>query len=262
MRAFEDLLEADRAFGRAENDAESALSEMFSESVLVPVPRAGFARGKAEALAAVVPHTGARFRWAPLSGGLSADGAHGFTFGYMTMSSPAGPERRAKYLAYWERGEKGWRVTAFKHLISPAGSAPPLHPRPVLPERLVQPLLDDPALSLHRSSLDGAERAFSDAAQRTGLGPAFRLYGTPDSVNLGRTPAFTLGAGAIAQELEAAGFDVSWAPDGVTVASSGDLGMTWGVIRSNRAPAGAPTTPYFTVWRRPDAGAPWRYIAE
>ena len=61
----------------------------------------------------------------------------------------------------------------------------------------------------------------------------------------------------------ATGSAVSWAPDRVLVASSGDLGVTIGMIHSNAPAAGQPSTfPFFTIWRRPSPPAPWRYVAE
>jgi hypothetical protein len=57
---------------------------------------------------------------------------------------------------------------------------------------------------------------------------------------------------------------VTWAPDAVEVASSGDMGVTWGMIRQNGPVAeGRPAAvPYTTVWVRGGPGEPWKYIAE
>ena len=57
---------------------------------------------------------------------------------------------------------------------------------------------------------------------------------------------------------------VAWAADaGAVVASSGDLGVTFGFIRQNTPQPGQPEAiPFITVWRRPDPKGPWRYIAE
>ena len=49
------------------------------------------------------------------------------------------------------------------------------------------------------------------------------------------------------------------------VASSGDLGISFGYIRPNgKPPDGAPPqgSPFFTIWHRASPTAPWRYIAE
>jgi hypothetical protein len=56
---------------------------------------------------------------------------------------------------------------------------------------------------------------------------------------------------------------VSWSADRAIVASSGDLGVTFGFIRPNAGrPEGAGATPFFTIWRRADVNDRWRYIAE
>lgn len=58
---------------------------------------------------------------------------------------------------------------------------------------------------------------------------------------------------------------LSWAPDRTLVASSGDFGVTIGLIRRNTPSADRnvpPGFPFFTVWRRASMNDPWRYIAE
>ena len=48
------------------------------------------------------------------------------------------------------------------------------------------------------------------------------------------------------------GSPVSWAPDRVVVAASGDLGVTIGMIRPNEPPpaGAAPGFAFFTIWYR------------
>jgi len=50
----------------------------------------------------------------------------------------------------------------------------------------------------------------------------------------------------------------------VAVASSGDLGVSWGVIRPNETTLSGqrPATAFFTIWHCDGAAQPWRYIAE
>ena len=43
-----------------------------------------------QALRANPDNAGARLEWAPIRGGISADGQHGFTFGYMTVLAYVG----------------------------------------------------------------------------------------------------------------------------------------------------------------------------
>jgi hypothetical protein len=142
---------------------------------------------------------------------------------------------------------------------------------PSLPDRWVAPSEDEGATANHQASLIAAERAFSDRAQVIGLGAAFVENGRADAVNMGgRTAAsFVVGAEAIGQSVGAGApqptSPVSWSADRAIVASSGDLGVTFGVIRPNAPPenASGPTGfPFFTIWRRAGPGDRWRYIAE
>jgi hypothetical protein len=120
-------------------------------------------------------------------------------------------------------------------------------------------------------SLEAAERAFSDEAQKIGLGPAFAKHGSSDAVNVGprTSPTFVVSAAEIGKSIGAGApvptSPVKWAPDeGSIVASSGDLGVTFGYIRQNDPPQKGQTAPvpFITVWRRASPTAPWRYIAE
>jgi hypothetical protein len=142
---------------------------------------------------------------------------------------------------------------------------------PALPPRSVPPTTDAAAIAAHRDSLDRAERAFSDEAQKIGIGPAFAKHGSADAINLGPPTAarVIVGAEAIGKAIGAnappTGSPVTWWPDRVIVASSGDLGVTLGFLRLNQpSPGGGtpPPIPFITVWRRPDPSAPWRYVAE
>jgi hypothetical protein len=139
-----------------------------------------------------------------------------------------------------------------------------------LPARMVGPSRDAAAIAKYKASLDQAERAFSDEAQKIGLGPAFARHGSADAVNVGPPTGaeFVRGAEAIGRTIGGSSPEptspVSWAPVDVIVASSGDLGVTFGMIRPNTPPpAGQPPAfPFITIWRRPTPGDPWRYVAE
>src|SRR5262249_49491748 len=120
-----------------------------------------------------------------------------------------------------------------------------------------------------KESLDRAERAFSSDAQKIGIARAFAQYGSADAINLGRPddPGFVTGSETIGQMVAQGVPDgtspVSWAPERVIVASSGDLGVTIGWILPNAPSPDRPEKdPYFTVWRRANATAPWKYVAE
>jgi hypothetical protein len=243
------------------------LSAMFDADVVMPAgPK--LVRGKADAMAALranPANLASRATWTPVRGGISADGRHGFTYGYTTTEEAGKPKRHGKYLAYWVKRSAGWRVAAYRRVPRPEGEVSLAPMAPALPRRLVAPVTDEAAVAKYRQSLDRAERAFSDRAQVIGLGPAFAENGSKDAMNMGQGPSFTIGAENIGRMLaQGPQVPLAWAPDGVLVASSGDLGVTWGTIRrAETAPAGEPAAfPFFTIWRRADAGDRWLYVAE
>lgn len=272
--AVDGLLAADRQFAAAASklDATSGISAMFADDVAMLAP-GGFANGKAKAIEALNSNPDnpkSRAEWTPVRGGVSADGQQGFTFGYMVLHKPDGTRTPVKYLAYWVRKPEGWRVAVYKRGRAETAPAAIDPMPPAVPARLVPPTIDAAAIAAHRDSLDRAERAFSDEAQKIGLGPAFAKHGSADAVNMGppTEARFVVGSDAIGRNIGASapgpGSPLNWAPDRVIVASSGDLGVTIGTLRRNNPPAaGQPaTTPFITVWRRPTPADPWKYVAE
>jgi hypothetical protein len=276
QQAVDELLAADRAFSAASAgiDVVSGLAAMFAAEVVLPLPGGKFADGIAaarEALAANAENTGARVQWTPIRGGISADGLHGFTFGYMKLHKADQTIAPAKYLSYWIKTREGWRVAVYKRSRRPDSLVSTTLLPAALPPRMVKLSTDSEVLEGFRRSIDRAERDFSDEAQKIGLGAAFAKYGSADAVNMGRPDAagFVIGSEAIGRAVSAGdppgGSPVSWAPDRVIVASSGDLGVTIGMIRPNAEPADGsrPTgSSFFTIWRRSTPQDPWRYVAE
>lgn len=272
----DELLTADRAFSAAsaKTDLVSGLSAMFADDVAMIVP-GRIAQGKAaavDALRASPDNLKTHVHWIPQRAGTSADGQHGFTFGFMLAQGPDGKPTPGKYLAYWVKGPSGWRVAAYKR-VRAAGEAPvssELMP-PSLPARMMPPSTDAAAIARHGETLAAAERAFSKDSQTMGLGPAFVKYGSADAINLGgaNVPGFVVGNDAIGKFIGASSpqptSPVWWEPDKTLVASSGDLGITIGTITQNAAAGGASrpqSFPFFTVWRCGSTTEPWKYIAE
>jgi ketosteroid isomerase-like protein len=272
----DELIAADRGFASAAagKPVVDALAPMFAADVVMPLPTAAFARGREEAIAGLKSNPDnaqGRLEWFPVRAGVSADGQHGFTVGYMTLLRADGTKVPVKYLSYWIRQPEGWRVAIYKRGRSAEGAVPRELMAPALPLELVPPSADAAAREAHRKSLEQAEKAFSDEAQKIGIGPAFAKNGSADAVNMGgpSTPTFIVGSAAIGKNVAggrpAGESPVTWAADyAVLVASSGDLGATMGMIRPNTPPPpGQPASvPFVTVWRRPTASAPWKYVAE
>ncbi len=270
--ALDGLLAGDRAFAAASRTTTviPALTAMFAEDVTVPGP-GGLARGRAavaDALKANPANATGVLDWAPIRGGLSADGAHGFTYGYMTMTQPSGEVVPLKYLAYWVKRDGRWLVAAYKRRPRPAGEVDVTLRAPALPAQLEEPRSNAAAVDAHRTALIAEEQAFSDEAQRTGLGAAFTKYGLPDAMNMGGPDdrAFVFGNEHIGRNVGAGqptnSSSVYWSAESAVVASSGDLGVTFGFIRLHpkEGEAARPPIPFFTIWRK--VNGVWRYIAE
>ena len=271
----ESLMEADRSFASraSRTDMVTALTAMFADGVIMPAPAGVFSTGKNAVLVALRASPDAatsRVSWTPVRAGVSSDGEHGFTFGYLTQHKADSSKVAHKYMAYWVRDRGVWRVAAYKRARADTPPADMARMEPVLPFLITKATSDAASLSALRRDLMAAEKAFSDEAQKIGLGNAFGKFGRDDAVNMGgpTSATFVVGAPAIGKLVGGADMNaspVTWSADTAFVASSGDLGITFGVIRPNNPPAGAPAPPgssFFTIWMRADAKSPWRYVAE
>lgn len=268
----DDLLAADRAFSAAAANAPTiadGLAPMLDAEAVMPVPGSGFAIGRDAVVAAFrasPPFAEGHASWTPIRGGISADGTQGFTFGYLSLSAGEPARRNRKYLAYWIRRPEGWRVAAYRQIPRAAGEVSTDMLAPSLPTFSATPSVDPAVIAAQQASLAAAEHAFSDRAQMVGLRAAFREYGREDAMNMYEGASFKIGLDAITAGFPAdqTSSPVSWGTERSVVASSGDLGVSIGTIRTNAPGAdGRPGEfPFFTVWRRDAPDQPWRYIAE
>jgi ketosteroid isomerase-like protein len=273
QQRMDELLGADRAYSKAaaaKANVIDALTPMFSADVIMPGPGGVFAHGPqeaAKALSANPDNTTAHASWTPIGGGISADGTQGFTYGYMTVTRPDRTTVPVKYMSYWVKTAAGWRVAAYKRTRRPEGRGSEER-APLLPDTMVPPVTIASTLAANDASLAAAEKSFSDDAQTMGLGPAFVKYGASDAVNMGSDATFLVGNDTIGAFVGGAApqaaSPVRWASDEkVIVASSGDLGVSIGLIRPN-APAPDGSTPppgaFFTIWRK--VNGVWKYVAE
>ena len=270
----DELLAADRAFASAakQHGLITALSAMFAENVaLTHAGGIAYGRDKAiEALKASPISADARIEWTPARVSVSGDGRHGFTAGFMTLHRADKTTTPLKYLGYWEKQKEGWRLLAYKRGVAKT-PAPAMEVTYVLPKQIVAPATDAPTIERYRESLAEAERSFSRDAQTMGIGPAFKLYGDPEAINLGGpdVPTWLLGndqvATGVGSGAPANSSPVSWGPETTIVAASGDFGVTIGYIVPNKpgpdgkTPAGQP---FFTIWKRNSPSDRWLYIAE
>jgi hypothetical protein len=269
-KAVDELLAVDREHAkRARNtNVVDALGGMFADDVFLSAYGA-FHPGRDSALArlrAVPENLTARIEWSPIRGGISGDGQHGFTYGFMTLVRADSTKLPLKYVAYWIRKPEGWKVAVYRRAPRAEGAVPAAMRDPSIPEKVVPVTRDAAVVARHAKSLGDAERDFSTLAGKIGLGPALTQNAAPDAMNVGggQSADFLYGPEAIGAGVgagETGPSTLTWGPDTVLVASSGDLGVTIGHIN---APASgnqpARRLPFFTVWKK--VGGVWKFVAE
>lgn len=271
QQAVDELLAADRAFsaaGASKGNVIDALTPMFTADVIMPEPGGKFGHGVDDAVAYLKTNpdnTTAKAAWTPIRGGISADGTQGFTFGFMTLTKPDGSTVPLKYMSYWVKTAGGWKVAVYKRSRRPNGDVSMSLMPASLPEKLVAP--KPGAVAAAEAEVRAAEKAFSDESQTMGLGPAFAKFGAADAVNMGGEPEYTVGNDKIAAFVGGASptapSPLRWAADEkVIAASSGDLGISIGIIHRNAPlPDGSnPANAFFTIWRK--TNGVWKYVAE
>ena len=272
-RAVNELLSTDRAFAAASAKAApvAGITAMFDNDVVVPMPGtdAGILVGKqavTEDFRADPAFTDGHVTWAPVRGGISADGTQGFTFGFLTAGSGDPKKRKRKYLSYWIKRPEGWRVVTYRQIARDPGRVSMKMKPPALPAFTASPKTDPALDAANQASLAAAEQAYSDRAQIVGTGPAAREFGRPDAMSMYWGSDFHYGLKAVVADFrnDKGPALIHWNTDRSFVASSGDLGVSIGLVKDNGYEGTDPhqSTPFFTVWKRERPGAPWRYIAE
>ena len=269
-RAVDELLATDRAHAKKALtlNVVDAIGGMIDDNVTMSAARA-FRSGRSDALAqlrSVPENLTGHLEWSPVRVGISADGQHGFTYGFMTLVRADSTRVPLKYLAYWIKRADGWKVAVYKRARRPEGDVSTSMREPSTPSKSIAATTDASVMARHARELGQAERAFSTLAGKIGLGPAFTQNAAPDAMNMGggQSPDFLYGPQAIGAGVgagESGPSTLTWGPDTVLVASSGDLGVTIGHIN---APASATTPaqrfPFFTIWKK--VGGVWKFVVE
>ncbi len=116
------------------------------------------------------------------------------------------------------------------------------------------------------AALLAIDATFSWTSQQLGRAKAFEMYLDKEAVALFPGLPPLQGRDAIVKQLEAAGGgQLSWRPQKATVATSGDLGFTWGLYElTQTGQDGQPRTihgKYVTVWRKLGDG-PWKIVLD
>ena len=262
-----ELLAADLTFSveaAKAADPVAGISAMLDKDVVMPSPK-GHAIGRDAVVALFRENPSYKegiVSWSPVRGGISADGTQGFTYGFLTVSGGDPARRDRKYLSYWIKRPEGWRVVAYRQQVRQPGDVSKDMIAPSVPAAGVEPVADHALIAANQASLAAAEKSFSDHAQKVGLRTAFHDFGREDAMNMYGGSGFAVGLDAVVAGFKEEGpATIHWGTERSFAASSGDLGVSIGTIRSND-PAKNEAFPFFTVWRRDGPDKPWRYIAE
>ena len=262
--AVNELLAADLTFSvdaAKAADPVAGISAMLDTDVVMPSPK-GHAIGRDAVIALFRENPSYQegiVSWSPIRGGISADGTHGFTYGFLTVSGGDPARRDRKYLSYWIKRPEGWRVVAYRQQVRPAGEVSKAMLPPSLPQTAAPAAADSTA---HQQSVAAAEKAFSDRAQIVGLKQAFGEFGRQDAMNMYGGAGFANGLDAVVAGFKEEGpAKIHWSTERSFAAPSGDLAVSIGTIRPNDPKEGGGFA-FFTVWRRDGPDKPWRYIAE
>lgn len=259
-----ELLTADLTFSveaAKAADPVAGISAMLDKDVVMPSPK-GHAVGREAVIDLFRENPSYQegiVTWWPIRGGISADGTHGFTYGFLTVSAGDPARRDRKYLSYWIKRQEGWRVVAYRQQVRPAGEVSKEMLPPSLPEFTAAPAAES---SAHQQSVAAAEKDFSDRAQIVGLKQAFGEFGRRDAMNMYGGAGFAYGLDAVVAGFKEEGpAKIHWGTERSFAAPSGDLAVSIGTIKPNDPKDGAGFA-FFTVWRRDGPDKPWRYIAE
>jgi ketosteroid isomerase-like protein len=270
--ARDSLLSADAARGDSATKLglTSAAAAWLDSGVIYLRAGAPILYGRSAALA-IIADTVSRttYQWRPLGGGVSRDGAGGYTYGVATTAVPNadGPPavRSHRYLAFWRRGRDGmWRVSAYAEV----GGAP-------LPASATIPNAELPPTptSSRGGRADAARRvrqadsAFALAADLQGTGIAFGDYVAPQGVIFSGSEIVigTDAVRALYDEQQRAGGTLNWRPVYADATDSGDLGFTVGeYVFTGRGSNGSVVQrfgKYLTIWKRL-AGGEWRFVVD
>ncbi|HEY2855420.1 MAG TPA: DUF4440 domain-containing protein [Gemmatimonadaceae bacterium] len=272
--ARDSLLAADAARGDAATKLGlgAAAAAWLDSGVIYLRGGAPILSGRSAALAVITATPSpdhATYQWRPLGGGVSSDGAGGYSFGVATTAVPnadgAPTVRSDRYLAFWRRGRDGiWRLSAYAEVGAPSVPANATIPTAEIP----------PALATARGRRADAVRrvreadsAFALAADLQGTGIAFASYVAPQGVVFSGSEIVigTDAVRALYDEQQRAGGTLNWRPVYADAADSGDLGFTVGeYVFTGRGSNGSVVQrfgKYLTIWKRL-AGGEWRFVVD
>lgn len=260
---MDSLVSSERAFAALSvaKGMKEAFLTYLADDAIVFQPTATNGRKAWEARSAS-PNS---LHWEPCFVAVSSAGDMGYTTGPWELrppadstGAPAAPERilHGHFSSVWKRQRGGaWRV------IADIGIS---HPKPLMGgvgsgDLLAGPTLPPRTMKASRVNMAGLDRNLAKAMRASGAHDALAGHASPDvRLNIdGKYPSVGIDA-AQARIYSVAGF-FDYKTEGSGMASSGDLGYTYGLAERfvSANAAAADTSVYLHVWRQDD-GRTWK----
>lgn len=249
------LIESEKAFSRAsiaDGTREAYLSYVTNDGAAFrPLPVAG-----QRSLRELTSIPGV-LSWEPAFAEVSIAGDLGYTTGPWRYEPEAGKVQGTDYGHYitlWRKQPNGsWRVVA--GLGNVHGKPVARHDGVTYPDRHTGPRRQ-PTRPIHadeeRAALLDADRALSRATTTHGVQNAFATFSTEDVRYYRNNQMPIVGSNAVRTALARARGSILGRATYADLASSGDLGYTYGVAMVRASDSGAPadSNAYLRVWRR------------
>ena len=258
-----DLVQSERSFSRlaVEKGVRTAFLEYLAEDSVVfqngPVNGRKWYQGR--------PDSPGVLYWAPAVAELSAAGDIGYSSGpweYRKSSMEETPVAYGTFVSIWKKQPDGrFKVAVDLGCSYPSASITVAS----LEKAAIRPAPEGKAVKWanpdeEKSKLMEADSNFSAISAEKGASAAYEVWAVPEIriVRDGREPVSA--PGKVKAEIERISGTLTWTPAAAGVASTADLGYTYG--ESNLAgPAGAEKGDYLRIWKRqPDGG--WKAILD
>jgi ketosteroid isomerase-like protein len=266
--ALDSMVAAEKAFAKmaGEKGFRDAFLDFLADDSIVfrpdPVPAKEWYRGR--------PASPALLSWYPTFAEVSLAGDLGYTAGPWEYRAKGkdDPEVAATgtFVTLWRKQADGtWKALIDHGTENPKpASAPAVSIPSAQPAKIETSALPKANADAERSALLAADRAFGKAAEK---GSAAAYLGVlADQARLhreGHEPF--VGSEAIRAALAADAAPMTWEPAGGVVASSGDLGSTYGIAKRREGGtegAWLEADNYFRIWKRQQPQGSWKLVLE
>lgn len=265
--ALDAMVAAENAF--AKTSAEKGFRDAFldflaDDSILFrpdPVPGKEFMRSR--------PVSPAFLSWYPILAEVSLAGDLGYTTGPWEFRAKGKDDPEVAAAGYfttvWKKQADGtWKALIDHGTENPKpSSAAAVSIAPARPAKVEVSELPKPDAEAARAALLAADRTFAKAAEKGSAEAYLGVLAEEARLHRGGKLPF-VGGDAIRSALAEDPAPMTWEPVAAVVASSGDLGATYGIAKRRESGAESPwfdSDNYLRIWKKQPEGS-WRLVLE